>query len=189
MYICALRGNELHRYQYKQPTLMWNLPHAECVYLGMRVPDGQVFVRPGDNCQQCTCTRGEVTCRSLGPCPRLPCRVTQTPPGACCPQCVSEYSQVSEAQSSVAWVLHWLVFIVNLRYYFLFFFWIIFAIHEGRLLCWLKLILWSVTTFSYFFSSPKHKVLRVSYCYRPLSVVRRRASSVVRCASCVVRRP
>ena len=30
------------------------------------------------------------------------------------------------------------------------------------------------------FSSPKHKVLGVSYCDRPLSVVRRRASSVVR---------
>ena len=30
------------------------------------------------------------------------------------------------------------------------------------------------------FSSPEHKVLRVSYCDRPLSVVRRRASSVVR---------
>jgi len=38
------------------------------------------------------------------------------------------------------------------------------------------------------FSSPEHKVLRVSYCDRPLSVVRRRASSVVRRASCVVRR-
>ena len=33
-----------------------------------------------------------------------------------------------------------------------------------------------------FFSSPEHKVLRVSYCDRPLSVVRRRPS-------CVVRRP
>jgi len=30
------------------------------------------------------------------------------------------------------------------------------------------------------FSSPEHKVLRVSYCDRPLSVVRRRASCVVR---------
>jgi len=30
------------------------------------------------------------------------------------------------------------------------------------------------------FSSPEHKVLRVSYCDRPLSVVRRRPSSVVR---------
>jgi len=30
------------------------------------------------------------------------------------------------------------------------------------------------------FSSPEHKVLRVSYCDRPLSVVRRRAPSVVR---------
>ena len=39
------------------------------------------------------------------------------------------------------------------------------------------------------FSSPEHKVLRVSYCDRPLSVVRRRASSVVRRPSCVVRRP
>ena len=35
------------------------------------------------------------------------------------------------------------------------------------------------------FSSPEHKVLRVSYCDRPLSVVRRRASSVVRRASSV----
>ena len=32
----------------------------------------------------------------------------------------------------------------------------------------------------YIFSSPEHKVLRVSYCDRPLSVVRRRASCVVR---------
>ena len=39
------------------------------------------------------------------------------------------------------------------------------------------------------FSSPEHKVLRVSYCDRSLSVVRRRPSSVVRRASCVVRRP
>jgi len=30
------------------------------------------------------------------------------------------------------------------------------------------------------FSSPEHKVLRVSYCDRSLSVVRRRPSSVVR---------
>ena len=30
------------------------------------------------------------------------------------------------------------------------------------------------------FSSPEHKVLRVSYCDRPLSVVRHRSSSVVR---------
>ena len=30
------------------------------------------------------------------------------------------------------------------------------------------------------FSSPEHKVLRVSYCDRPLSVVRRRPSCVVR---------
>jgi len=35
------------------------------------------------------------------------------------------------------------------------------------------------------FSSPEHKVLRVSYCDRSLSVVRRRASSVVRRASSV----
>jgi len=35
------------------------------------------------------------------------------------------------------------------------------------------------------FSSPEHKVLRVSYCDRPLSVVRHRLSSVVRRASCV----
>ena len=38
------------------------------------------------------------------------------------------------------------------------------------------------------FSSPEHKVLRVSYCDRPLLVVRRRASSVVRRPSCVVRK-
>ena len=36
------------------------------------------------------------------------------------------------------------------------------------------------TNFSLFFSSPEHKVLRVSYCDRPLSVVRRRPSCVVR---------
>jgi len=36
-----------------------------------------------------------------------------------------------------------------------------------------------------FFSSPEHKVLRVSYCDRSLSVVRRRPSCVVRCASSV----
>jgi len=35
------------------------------------------------------------------------------------------------------------------------------------------------------FSSPEHKVLMVSYCDRPLFVFRRRASSVVRRASCV----
>jgi len=40
-----------------------------------------------------------------------------------------------------------------------------------------------------FFSSPEHKVLRVSYCDRPLSVVvRRRPSCVVRFPSCVVRK-
>jgi len=38
------------------------------------------------------------------------------------------------------------------------------------------------------FSSPEHKVLRVSYCDRPLSVVRRSPSFVVRRALCVVRR-
>ena len=35
------------------------------------------------------------------------------------------------------------------------------------------------------FSSPEHKVLRVSYCDRSLSVVRRRPSCGVRRASCV----
>ena len=35
------------------------------------------------------------------------------------------------------------------------------------------------------FSTPEHKVLRVSYCERPLSVVRRRVASVVRRATCV----
>jgi len=39
------------------------------------------------------------------------------------------------------------------------------------------------------FSSPEQKVLMVSYCDRPLSVVRRRPSSVVRRAACGVRRP
>ncbi|XP_052810768.1 uncharacterized protein LOC128238671 [Mya arenaria] len=62
---------------------------TDCIYLGLSVRDGQTFVRPGDNCQQCMCNGGEVTCRSLGPCPRLPCRVTETPPGACCAQCVT----------------------------------------------------------------------------------------------------
>jgi len=39
------------------------------------------------------------------------------------------------------------------------------------------------------FSSPEHKVvLRVSYCDRPLPVVRRRPPCVVRRPSCVVRR-
>ena len=37
------------------------------------------------------------------------------------------------------------------------------------------------------FSSPEHNMLRLSYCDRPFSVVRRRGSSVVRRASCVVR--
>ena len=37
----------------------------------------------------------------------------------------------------------------------------------------------------YFFSSPEHKVLMVSFCNRPMSGVRR-ASSVVRRPSCVV---
>jgi len=40
----------------------------------------------------------------------------------------------------------------------------------------------------YIFSSPEHKVLSVSYCDRSLSVVRRRASSVVCRPSCVVRK-
>ena len=38
------------------------------------------------------------------------------------------------------------------------------------------------------FSSPEHKVLRVSYCDRSLSVVRRRVSCGVRRPSCVVRK-
>jgi len=38
------------------------------------------------------------------------------------------------------------------------------------------------------FSSPEHKVLRVSYCDRSLSVVRRRPSCGVRRPSCVVRK-
>ena len=37
------------------------------------------------------------------------------------------------------------------------------------------------------FSSPEHEVLMVSYCGQWLSVVRRRASGVVRRATCVVR--
>ena len=57
------------------------------MFEGQRVRDGQTFVRPGDNCQQCTCSRGSVNCQSLGPCPALQCTVTETPPGACCPQC------------------------------------------------------------------------------------------------------
>ncbi|KAH3728063.1 hypothetical protein DPMN_054010, partial [Dreissena polymorpha] len=61
---------------------------TDCLYLGVNVRNGQTFVQPGDNCQQCTCSSGQVICVSLGPCPRLPCRVTEKPPGACCPQCV-----------------------------------------------------------------------------------------------------
>lgn len=64
----------------------------DCLYLGLNVPDGHSFVRPGDNCQQCTCSQGEVSCVYLGPCPELPCRVKETPPGACCPQCLSKYN-------------------------------------------------------------------------------------------------
>ena len=37
----------------------------------------------------------------------------------------------------------------------------------------------------FLFSSPDHRVLSVSYCDRSQSVVRRRASSVVRRASCI----
>jgi len=54
------------------------------------------------------------------------------------------------------------------------------------------LMLHTINTYLLFFtvfSSPEHKVLRVSYCDRSLSVVRRRPSCVVRCASCGVRRP
>jgi len=40
----------------------------------------------------------------------------------------------------------------------------------------------------FFISSPEHKVLRVSYCDLPLSVVRRTSSSIVRRASTVVRK-
>ena len=56
-----------------------------------------------------------------------------------------------------------------------------------------KLIMDSSTNFqappqaAYFFSSPEHEVLMVSYCGQWLSVVRRRASCVVRRASSVVR--
>ena len=39
-----------------------------------------------------------------------------------------------------------------------------------------------------FFSSPEHEMLRVSYCDRSLSVVRRRPYSIVRRPSCVVRK-
>jgi len=57
-----------------------------------------------------------------------------------------------------------------------------------RILVQMKYItFFHVRSFS-FVSSPEHKVLRVSYCDRPLSVVRRRASSVVRHPSSVVRR-
>ena len=65
----------------------WLILSSDCVFEGQRVHDGQTFVRPGDNCQQCTCSRGSVNCQSLGPCPALQCTVTETPPGACCPQC------------------------------------------------------------------------------------------------------
>ena len=42
-----------------------------------------------------------------------------------------------------------------------------------------------VTFHLFFFSSPEHEVLMVSYCGQWLSVVRRRPSSVVRRPSCV----
>ena len=51
------------------------------------------------------------------------------------------------------------------------------------------LILFNINTISNYvytyFSSLEHKVLRVSYCDRSLSVVRRRPLCVVRRASCV----
>ncbi|VDI74017.1 Hypothetical predicted protein, partial [Mytilus galloprovincialis] len=58
-----------------------------CLYDGRVYRDSQTFTQPGDRCHQCTCYRGNVRCERTGICPQLSCRVTETPPGACCPIC------------------------------------------------------------------------------------------------------
>lgn len=60
---------------------------TDCLYDGRVYRDGQTFTQPGDRCHQCTCNRGNVRCERTGICPSLSCRVTETPPGACCPIC------------------------------------------------------------------------------------------------------
>ncbi|KAL3884246.1 hypothetical protein ACJMK2_030464 [Sinanodonta woodiana] len=62
-------------------------PCTDCILDGQSIQAGQTFFKPGDVCQQCVCSNGNVQCQSVGPCPSLPCTVTVTPFGACCPRC------------------------------------------------------------------------------------------------------
>ena len=60
---------------------------ADCLYDGRVYRNEQTFTQPGDRCKECTCSRGNIRCERTGVCPSLSCRVTETPPRACCPIC------------------------------------------------------------------------------------------------------
>lgn len=59
---------------------------SACSYEGAYYRDGQSF--SPDNCKQCRCDRGNVTCDPPA-CPTVDCDDPYLTPGTCCPKCLS----------------------------------------------------------------------------------------------------
>lgn len=62
---------------------------SECKYNNHVVPDQMQFSPPDDPCARCICQQGNITC-VRETCPKLLCRKTELPSGACCPICKGE---------------------------------------------------------------------------------------------------
>ncbi|KAL8583263.1 hypothetical protein ACOMHN_043098 [Nucella lapillus] len=61
---------------------------TDCLYEGRIVMEGRKVTVPGNPCQECLCRRGNLQCQPQPPCQRLPCALSDLPPGHCCPLCV-----------------------------------------------------------------------------------------------------
>ncbi|XP_070188785.1 uncharacterized protein [Littorina saxatilis] len=61
---------------------------TDCMFEGRMVMEGRKVTIPGSPCQECLCRRGNLQCQAQPPCQRLPCSLSDLPPGTCCPVCV-----------------------------------------------------------------------------------------------------
>ncbi|KAL1257116.1 hypothetical protein QQF64_012661 [Cirrhinus molitorella] len=58
-----------------------------CLYHGRDCGNGERFPDPNNQCQDCSCLNGSVSCTPVS-CPEAPCRRPVRPPGECCPTCI-----------------------------------------------------------------------------------------------------
>ncbi|KAI2653376.1 Kielin/chordin-like protein [Labeo rohita] len=60
-----------------------------CLYHGRDCGNGERFPDPTNQCQDCTCMNGSVSCTPVS-CPEAPCRQPVRLPGECCPTCLGQ---------------------------------------------------------------------------------------------------